>query len=116
MGESVAKYTALPVSGVVDFEVHEERLFIAPEITPCDVVDGGVGPHFYRYGLGRGAVVHEHLSDFRVDHVGGVVTDVDVLGEQELADYEIAVLIGQDVYRLDCRSSVPRPHYVDLDG
>ena len=94
MGQSVAKDAARPVSSIVYLEVDEERLFVATEVGPCDIVDGGVGPHFNRYGLGCGTVVHEHLCDLSVNHVGSVVTDVDIFGEQELPDYEVAVLIG----------------------
>ena len=81
MGQPVAEDTALPVSSIVYLEVNEERLFVATEVGPCDIVDGGVGPHFNRYGLGCGTVVHEHLRDLSVNHVGGVVTDVNIFRE-----------------------------------
>ena len=81
MRQSVAEDAALPVSSIVYLEVDEEGLFVATEVSPCDIVDGGIGPHFDWYRLGCGAVMHEHLRDLSVDHVGGVVTDVDVFGE-----------------------------------
>ena len=58
--------------------------------------------------------MHEHLRDLGVDLIGRVVTHVDVLGEEELPDYEVAVLIGQHVHCLDRGGSVPRPNDVDL--
>ena len=81
MGQSVAKDAALPVSSIVYLEVDEERLFVTTEVSPCNVVDGSIGAYFDWYRLGCGTIVHEHLRYLSVDHVGGVVTDVDIFGE-----------------------------------
>ena len=79
--QSVAEYSSLPICCVMDLEVHEQRLLIAAEVGPSDVVYGGVCTDLNRYRNSRGTVMYEHLGDFSVHDIGGIVAHVDIFRE-----------------------------------
>ena len=114
--DAVVKEAAVPVCRIVGLEVQPERLFVAAEVGPCRVIDRHVGFSTYEVGLRLVAVEHEHLRDLGIHTVGGVVTDGQILGVEELTHAEVATGVGQDVDGLDGRGVVGRPFNVHLHG
>ena len=97
-------------------EIKPERLFIAAEVSPSGVVHGHVGFSANKVGLGLIAVEHEHLCDFCIHSIRGVVPHRQVLWIKELADAEVSTSVGQDVDGLDGGGVVGRPFNVNLHG
>ena len=58
----------------------------------------------------------EHLSDFCPHFVGGIVTNMDILWEQELSHAERTILIRQYIDCLNRRGPVLDPGDVNLNG
>ena len=58
----------------------------------------------------------EHLGHFRIDGVGGVISNMDVLRVEELPDCECTPIIGENIDCLNRGSAVASPHDVNLDG
>ena len=101
LADAVVVEATLPVGGVVGLEVQPEGLLIGAEIGPRGVIHGQVGFHTNRVFLRGVAVEDEHLGDFGVDAIGGVVTDRQVLWIEELAHGEVALLVRQNVDGLE---------------
>ena len=91
-------------------------MLVAAEIGPSGVVHGHVGFSAHEVGLRFVAVEHEHLRDFGIHSVGGVVADGQVLGVEELPDTEVARCIGQNVNGFDGGGVVGGPLNVHLHG
>ena len=113
--DAVVVETTLPVGGVVGLEVQPERLLVGAEVRPRGVIHGQVGFHAHGVFLRGVAVEDEHLGDFRVDAVGGVVADRQVLWVEELAHGEVALLVGQHVDGFEGGGVVRGPFDVHLN-
>ena len=114
--DAIVEEPAVPVCRIVRLEVEPERLFVAAEVGPCRVIDRHVGFSTHKVGLRLVAVEHEHLRDFGIHTVGGVVADGQILGVEELTHAEVATGVGQDVDGLNGRGVVGRPFNVHLHG
>ena len=115
LADPVVVETALPISGVVGLEVQPEGLLIGAEVRPCGVIHRQVGFNANRVFLRRVAVEDEHLGDFCVHAVGGVVPHRQVFWIEELTHGEVALLVRQDVDGLEGRRVVGRPLDVHLN-
>ena len=99
----------------MDLVIDEEWLFIASKISPSDIIESRVRTNLDRNRFGLRSVMDEHLCDLRVGVIGGVWTDHEVLGEQELAYYEGACCVGQDIDGLESECAVASPFDGDLN-
>ena len=115
LADAVVVETTLPIGGVVGLEVQPEGLLVRTEVGPRGVVHGQVGFNANRVFLRGVAVEDKHLGDLCIDAVGGVVTDRQILGVEELAHGEVALLVGQDVDGLEGGRVVGRPLDVHLN-
>ena len=116
VADAVVEQAAVPIRRVVRLEVKPERLLVAAEIGPSRVINGHVGFSTHEVGLRFVAVEHEHLRDFGIHSVSGVVADGQVLGVEELSDAEVARCIGQNVDGFDGSGVVGGPLNVHLHG
>ena len=98
------------------FEVQPKRLLVASEVRPCRIVDRHVGLCTNEVRLRLVAVEHEHLGDFSVNSIRGVVANGQVFWIEELSDTEVSSGVGQDVNRFNGRCVVRSPLNVHLDG
>ena len=81
----------------MDLVVNEERLLVASEVSPCDVVNSGVRSDFYWNRFCCSPVMNKHLRDFGKYIVSGGRANLKILWEKILPDFEFTVFIGKYV-------------------
>ena len=113
--DSVVKESTVPISGIVCLEVKPERLLIATEIGPSRIVNGHVGFGADIVGLGLITVEHEHLRDFGIHTIGGVVAHGQILRIEELPHAEVSCSVGENVDGFDGRGVVGGPFNMNLN-
>ena len=113
--DSVVKESTVPISGVVCLEVKPERLLIATEIGPSRIVNGHVGFSTDIVGLRLVTVEHEHLRDFGIHTIGGVVAHGQILRIEELPHAEVSCSVGENVDGFDGRGVVGGPFNMNLN-